>query len=140
MQEHQQQMMMQQQMQQLSQTMDRMARIQERAQTMEQQMAQAMERLHQNGDAGAMTQERLRNQEHVRTMAQAMNDGAQEMQRAMEQLRNMMGEPGASGNGDMQRDMDQLRQHWNDMAGQMEESLQIMERLRDRLQISSEGR
>lgn len=134
MQEHQQQMMMQQQMQQLSQTMDRMARIQQRAQTMEQQMTQAMARLQQNPDLAAMNQEQLRNQERLHTMAQAMNDGAQQMHRAMEQLRNMMGDPSVSGTGDFQRDMDRLRQHWDDVAGQMEQGLQIMDRLRDRLQ------
>jgi hypothetical protein len=64
-----------------------------------------------------------------------VSDGAQEIHRAMEQLRRMLGDPAVAGNGDMVRDMERLRQHWENMAGQMEEGLQIMERLRDRLRI-----
>jgi hypothetical protein len=66
-------------------------------------------------------------------MAQAMSEGAQEMQRAMEQLRNMAGEPGAIMDRDMERDMVRLREHWQEMAGEYEQGLQIMDRLRDRI-------
>ena len=55
----------------------------------------------------------------------------------MEQLRNMLGEPGAGWDADMQRDMERLREHWSDMADQMEQGLQIMDRLRDRIHQSS---
>ena len=134
MQQQHQQMRMQQ-MQQLHQSMERMMRIQERAQTMERQMAQAMERLHQNPELAARNAEQLRNQERLRSMAQATNDGAREMHRAMEQLGSMLNEPGAMGNQEMRRDMEQLRIHWEEMAGQMEEGLQIMESLRDRLRL-----
>lgn len=70
-------------------------------------------------------------------MAQSMTDGAGEMHRAMEQFRYMLGDPALGWDPEMEREMEQLRQHWEAMADQMEESLQIMDRLRDRLRQHS---
>lgn len=129
----QQMMRMQEQMQQMNRVMDRVAGIQERARNMEQQMVQSMARLQENRELAAQDATRLRNQERLRSMAQATGDGAQEMRRAMEQLRNMMGEPGAGWDAEMQREMERLRQHWEGVADGMEEGLQIMDRIRDRI-------
>jgi len=128
-----QQQVMQQQMLQLNQVMEQTSRIQQRAQSMEREMAQLMERLHQNQMLAARNPDLLRNQERIRSMAQAMGDGAQEMHRAMEQLRNMLGDPAVVGDREMQREMERLHEHWTEMAGKMEEGLQIMDQLRDRL-------
>jgi uncharacterized protein YukE len=133
-QQMQQQMMrMQEQVQQLNRVMERMSGIQQRAQAMEHDMALAMQRLQANRELAEQNAFQLRNQERLRSMAQAMDDGAREMHRAMEQLRNMVGEPNAAWNGTMERDMLQLREHWEKMAGDLEDGLQIMERLRDRV-------
>lgn len=134
-QQQQQMMQMQQQFMHLNQVMERVSLVQQRAHVMEREMARSMERIHQNQELAARSTEQLRNQERIRSMAQSMDDGAQQTHRAMEQLRNMLGDPAIAGNGDMVREMERLRQHWEEIAGQMEEGLQIMDRLRDRLQI-----
>jgi uncharacterized protein YukE len=51
----------------------------------------------------------------------------------MEQLRSMIGEPGAGWSPEAEREFERLRLHWEEMARQMEEGLTIMERLRDRI-------
>jgi uncharacterized protein YukE len=136
--QQQQMMRMQEQVHQLDQAMHRMTELQQRAQILERQMAQQMDRLQANREAAERNALELRNQERLRSMAQALGDGAQEMNRAMQQLRNMLGEPGAAWNGDMERDMLRLREHWEQMAGDLEEGLQIMERLRDRIHQTPE--
>lgn len=140
MQQQQQQMArLQQQIQHLDRVMDRVAGIQGRAHQMEQQMVQAMERLQQNRQLATENAVQLRNQERLRSMARSMTDGAREMHRAMEQLRNMVGDPGAGWDQQMEREMERLRQHWEEMAGQMEEGLLIMDRLRERIHQPSGG-
>jgi hypothetical protein len=134
-QQQQQMMQMQQQFMHLNQAMERVSFVQQRAHVMEREMARSMERIHQNQELAARNTEQLRNQERLRSMAQSMDDGAQQTHRAMEQLRNMLGDPAVAGDGDMVREMERLRQHWEEIAGQMEEGLQIMDRLHDRLQI-----
>lgn len=135
----QQQMMMQQQMVQeqtreLNRAMERMSQIQMRAQNMERDMNQAMHQLRQNPELAQQNALHLRNQERLQSMAQSMNAGAREMERAMEQLRNMIGEPGFNMDQTMQRDMQQLREHWDGMAGNFEEGLRVMDRIRDQIQ------
>jgi len=49
-------------------------------------------------------------------------------------LRNMIGEPGFNMDQAMQRDMQQLREHWDEMAGNFEEGLRVMDRIRDQIQ------
>jgi hypothetical protein len=133
MQQQQQMIRMQEHVQQLDRVMQRMSGIQQRAQAMENHMLQEMRQLQANREMSEQGALQLRNQERLRSMAQAMNDGAREMHRAMEQLRNMVGERNAAWDGDMERDMLRLREHWEAMAGDMENGLQIMERLRDRI-------
>jgi hypothetical protein len=48
----------------------------------------------------------------------------------------MVREPGADWNAETERELTRLRLHWEEMAGQMEEGLAIMERLRDRISQS----
>ncbi len=131
--QQQQMMQMQQQMQEMTRMMERVSGVQERARQMEREMLRSMEHLQQNQQLAQENAVQLRNQERLRNMAQSMTDGAGEMVRAMEQFRHMLGDPGAGWDPEMERQMEQLQQHWENMAGQMEESLQIMERLRDRL-------
>lgn len=134
MQMQQQQMLrMQEQVHQLNRTMEQVSDLQQRAHAMEHYMAQEMERIRERSDLAGQNTLQLRNQERIRNMAHAMSEGAQEMERAMEQLRNMAEEPGAVWDRDMERDMVRLREHWQEMTGQLEQGLQIMERLRDRI-------
>jgi hypothetical protein len=132
--QQQQQHMMQEQMRQLNQSMERMSQLQARAQNMEWQMTQMMLVFGQDPQLGERSTLQLRNQERIRDMAQAMNEGAVQMHQAMEQLRDMMGEPGVTWDRDMERDMQQLRERWENMPGSMEDGLRIMERLRDQVQ------
>jgi hypothetical protein len=132
-QQQQQAMRMQQQIQHLNQVMERVSGVQERARQMEQQMLHSMQQLQQTRQMALENAVRIRNQERLHSMAQSVADGARMMHRAMEQLRTMIGDPGTGWDPEMERQMEQLRQHWNGMAGQMEEGLTIMERLRDRI-------
>ena len=129
--QEQQMLRLQAQATQLSESMQQMARIQERAQLLERQMAQEMTRLHQQ--EGAQQALMLRNQEHLRTMAQALGEGAGEVHRAMEQFRQMIGEPGPGWDAETERELERLRASWEETAQRMEEGLTIMERLRERL-------
>ncbi|MEJ2539529.1 MAG: hypothetical protein P8188_06105 [Gemmatimonadota bacterium] len=135
MQQQQQQMMMrlQEQVQHLNRVMERVSGVEQRAQQMEREMVRSMERLQQDRLMAEENAVRLRNQERLRSMAQSMTDGATEMHRAMTQFRSMLQDPGVGWDPEMERQMEQLREHWDTMAGQMEESLQIMDRLRERL-------
>lgn len=132
-QQEQQMLRLQAQATQLNEAIRQMARIQERAQLLEQEMVRQMTRLQQQQQEGAQQTAMLQNQERLRTMAQAMGEGAREVQRAMEQYRLMIGEPGPGWNAEMEREMIRLRASWEETARGMEEGLAIMERLRDRL-------
>jgi signal recognition particle GTPase len=128
---------MQEHVRQLNETMQRMAGVQERAHQMEQQILRDMERLRVQRDMDVQMAERLRQEERLREMAHSVNVGAQEMHRAMEQLRNMLDPSGAPFRGDLEPEVERLRAHWEAMAGSMEEGLRLLERLRDRVQASA---
>lgn len=136
---HQQQMLrLQEQVTQMNEAMQRMAQIHERAHQLEQHMVQAMEQLwrYEGVQEGVDQQLQIQNHERLRVMAEAMSEGARATHRAMEQFRNMVREPGADWNAETERELTRLRLHWEEMAGQMEEGLAIMERLRDRISQS----
>lgn len=130
-QQEQQMLRLQAQAAQHNEAIREMARIQERARLLEQEMVREMARLQQQ--EGAQQAQMLRSQERLRTMAQALGEGAREVQRAMEQFRLMIGEPGPGWDAEMEREMIRLRVNWEETARGMEEGLAIMERLRDRL-------
>ena len=121
---------MQQHMEQMSQPMRRMEQIRERSLALEADMTRRMERLHQQA---SVDPSRLAQHKRMREMARDMAGAGEGMERAMERAREMIRDPAAMGDQEMQRDMDRLRQHWEDIAGRMEEGLQIMERVRTRL-------
>jgi len=131
----QQQMMarLQDQVTRLNETMQRMTQIQQRAQQMERTVMQEMTRLRMQ--EGAQDAVMLQNHERLRLMAQATSDGAREMHQAMEQFRDMLGQPNPRWNAEMEREFARLREHWGDVADRMEEGLVIMERLRDRIRL-----
>jgi uncharacterized protein YukE len=130
-QQEQQLLRLQAQAAQLDEAIRQMARIQERAQLLEQEMVRQMSRLQQQ--EGGQQALMLQNQERLRTMAQALGEGAREVHRAMEQLRLMVGEPGPGWDPEAERELVRLRASWEQTAQRMEEGLTIMERLRDRL-------
>jgi uncharacterized membrane-anchored protein YjiN (DUF445 family) len=128
---------MQEQARQLTETMRHMATVQERAHQLEQQMVTQMEQFRLRRDLDVQFTERLRQEERLREMAHSMNIGAQEMHRAMEQLRAMLEQSGAPLARDMEQEVERLRNHWEVMAGEMEEGIRLLERLRDRVQASA---
>ena len=132
---------LQEQVTQMNQAMQHMTQIHERAHRLEQHLVQEMQRLwrHEGVQEGVDQRLQIQNHERLRAMAQSMSEGAQATYRAMEQFRNMVGEPGAGWNAEMERELTRLRLHWEEMAGQMEEGVAIMERLRDRISQSGDG-
>lgn len=128
---------MQEHARQITEAMRQMANVQERAHQMEQQLVREMEQHRMQRDTDVQIAERLRYEERLRDMAHSMNVGAQEMHRAMEQLRNMVEQAEAPFRGDMEQEVERLRNHWELMTGSMEEGLRLLERLRDRIQTSA---
>lgn len=130
--QHQQQMEQMQRMQeharQLTEAMHQMTTVQERAHRLEQQILHEMEQDRMRRDLDMHAAERLRQEERLREMARSMNAGAEEMHRAMEQLRNMLEQSGASIDGDVDREVERLRNHWELMVGEMEEGVRLLER------------
>jgi len=129
--QEQQMLRLQTQATQLNEAMRQMARIQERAQLLEREMVQEMDRLRQQ--EGAQQSLMLRNQDRLRTMSQALGEGAGDVHRAMEQFRLMIGEPGPGWDAETEGDFVRLRATWEETTRRMEEGLTIMERLRERL-------
>ena len=134
-QQKQQVLRLQEQMAQMNQTMQRMAQVQERAHQLEQQLNRQMAQLsrYEGVEEGVNQQLQIQQHERLRAMVQATNEGARLAYRAMEQFRSMVGEPGAAWDPEAQQELMRLRLHWEEMAGQLEHGLAIMERLRDRI-------
>ena len=132
--QQQQTLRLQEQMAHMNEAMQRMVQIQERARHLEQHLVREMEQLwqYQGVEEGADRQLQIQNRERLQVMVQAMSEGARLTYRAMEQYRSMVG-PTAGWNVEAERELVRLRLHWEEMAGQMEQGLAIMERLRERL-------
>lgn len=129
--QQQQVMQHQEQIARMHEVLQRMERIRERAQHLEQQLVQEMTRMRtQEGPDQARM---IQNRERLRVMAFAMSEGARHTHQAMEQLRNMIGEQGAAWDAETESEFQRLRWQWEEMAGRMEEGLTIMERLRNRI-------
>jgi hypothetical protein len=59
---------------------------------------------------------------------------AGQMKNAMEQSQTMMQNREMTRTREMERDMERLRKHLSDMTGQMEDAVQLMERMTNRVQ------
>ena len=134
-QQHMQQM--HERMHHLEQMSQRMERVQEQIRNMNQMLQQDMDRLRAQNQE--QNQSRIRQTERVRDMGEAMGLMAQQMRQTMLQLREMEGDPGASGDPQMLRHMEQLREHLRVMSEGMEEGLKIMEQLHQRLRAGGPG-
>jgi hypothetical protein len=120
--------------QQTSQQQESMARQQ--AQHMEQ-MQQRLHQLEQRAErlaGGFGAQQQLGTRERsMLQLSDALRETTRSMRRSMDQLHLNLRDPDLIRDRDMQRDMERLHDRVGRMADQMDESLAIMERLRDRL-------
>jgi hypothetical protein len=108
--------------QQMQETVQRMSQIQQRAQT----LAAAMR---------TQTQARTQLGERERLMlgtCDALEQQARQMHQLGARAQEMMRSREFAGDREMQRDMDQLRRRLHTMASEMDETLQLMERVRQR--------
>lgn len=112
-------------MEQMDAMIRRMDRVHERIHQLDQTLLRQMDRIRD--------QERLQQHQRLREMWGATGTMAREVQRNMERTRELLRDPAFQRDQEMQRDMDRLRQHWEDMAGRMEEGVGILERLQGRL-------
>ncbi|NNM34197.1 MAG: hypothetical protein HKO53_14070 [Gemmatimonadetes bacterium] len=124
---------MQARLQRMSDVMGRMQHIQERAQAMEHNMIQQLDRLRSQDRLSDQDRLRIRDQERVRDMAHAMSTAAREMRQAMERVRDMAGDQDSPWSREMHQEMERLRENWNGLCDQMEEGLELMERIQERL-------
>ena len=82
---------------------------------------------------GGKGQQQAQQHQQLREMTQSTGDMLRHMNRNGERLRMMMGDPAFQGDQQMQRQMEQLQNRWREMLQNADESVQIMERLQDRL-------
>ena len=128
-----QQQMMQQQMQHMQQMRQHAQKLQDRCTQMDRQLERQMDRLRDRSMDQDRLQDRLRQHQQLRDMTQSTGDMLRHMNRNGERLRMMMGDPAFQGDQQMQRQMEQLQNRWREMLQNADESVQIMERLQDRL-------
>lgn len=83
--------------------------------------------------------QQLRTHQQIGDMANSVSGAAQQMTRAMEGLRQMAQDPNRNWAGEAEGEMLRLREHLHQVTGELEEGLQIMERLRERLNQGSQG-
>lgn len=119
-----QQVLHQQMMTRMQETVQRMTQLQQRA----QQLAQGAQ-LQVRDRAQVTEQQRLM----LRT-CEALDQQAQQMKMVAERSQEMIRSRDFQRDKDMQRDMDRLRERLNKMADELDGSLQLMERVRQRTQ------
>jgi hypothetical protein len=119
------QMMMQQQMQQTSEMTQRMTRLMNQAHQFSQNMAQRMEQVQERH------RERLGN---VQRMGESLGSVAEQMKTTVERYDAMVQDETILRRRDMQQQMERLHTRLRTMTDEMEQSFQIMERIRNRLQ------
>lgn len=156
-----QQQAMQRSMAQTQQMIQRMSRVQERAHQLGQQLVMQMEqtRVRQQQRVGAQaaegqaragqaaagqgqaTREQLREQNRIRAQQRLMLQMTESIGTMAGQSRNLLVQAEDLDTGDypirdrdMDRDMDQLRERLGAIADEMEGSLEIMERMNQRLE------
>ncbi len=71
----------------------------------------------------------------MQRMSESLGTMAEHMKTTMERYQAMTHDHQMLRERDMEQDMDKIREHMNTMTQQMEETLQIMERLHKKLQI-----
>lgn len=116
---------MSQQMEQVQETMQRMQRLMDRT----QQFSESVRMRMQNAQ-----QDRTRQQyQHLQQMCESVDMLVKQMKTTTDRLHLMIQDKDMMQDRDMDHDMDRLRDRLNDMATQAEESLKIMEQMRDRI-------
>lgn len=116
---------MQHQMKQMQDMTHRMNQMNDRVHMMNQEMSRMMEKT-QN--------ERVRNQyQMMHRMGEQMGLMLGNMKNAAERCNLMLQDRQMMQDRDMRKDMDRIREHLHDMTGQLEETLQTMERMTKRL-------
>lgn len=123
---------MQEQAMRMQESMQVMQRLQSRAQEMEQLMAGELQRMREQAVLQEQDHIHMRDQERIRDMAHAISTASREMVQAMERARDMLGDRTGPMDPRMNQEMEHLREQMNMMAGSMEESLAILERMRQR--------
>jgi len=123
---------LQQNAQALGESIQQMQRIQQRAQQIQQSCDQAAQALQQQNLAQGQ-QQQLRAQTRIGEMANAISGAAPQMTVALEGLQSMAQDPSGNWNPDAVGEMSQLRERLHQVTGELEEGLQVMEQLRQRL-------
>lgn len=124
-----QQMQQRDRIHQLDQMAQRMDRMQDRVRQMDQVLLQELDRLRMQ----QQDQDRIRQHERLRDMADSFGKMGLQMRTTLMQARQMEGDPLVQRNEAMQQEMERLRLHLQTMCDGMEEGLQIMERIHERV-------
>lgn len=127
----QQQMARQQMMMQMEQTMQRLHRLEQQAGLLAQNMKQ---RASQGAGGQFATRDRAMLQ-----LCDSVSDLSRGMLQTMDRIQQHLNDPALAGDRDMQRDMDRLRLHVEEMTGPLEEAIQDMDRIQDRLHKPDDG-
>jgi uncharacterized protein (DUF885 family) len=117
-------------------------RLMTRMQETLQRTTQLQERAHQLAEAARrQVQERAQVTERERLMlrtCEGFEGQAQQLRQLATRAQEMMQHRDFAGDREMQRDMDRLRTRLHEMADGLEESLQLMERIRTRTQTQTQ--
>ncbi|MDY7093008.1 MAG: hypothetical protein SX243_08560 [Acidobacteriota bacterium] len=136
--------MNQRQMERMTQALERVQRLEQRANRMMEQMAgtgkpaaggQSMGGQAMGGQMAGMGDRDRQMMQLCDSVATLAGD----MTRAMDRIHQNLQDPDFARDRDMQRDMDRLREHIEDMTGPLEDALQTMDRMRDRLHKPDAG-
>jgi hypothetical protein len=126
-----QQMAQQQQLAQMDQSMQRLHQLEQQATDLAQNMAQRA------GQAGAGPLGP--GDQAMQQLCDSVANLAGGMAKAMDRIHQNLRDPALVQDQDMLRDMDRLRLHVEDMAGPLEDALQTMTRMQDRLHQPGSG-
>jgi hypothetical protein len=117
---------MQRQMQQLQQMQQQMAQLVNRTHMFSQSMAQHMQ--------GTKNQQRRMQMLQMQRLGEHMNGVATQLKNATEQCQLMLQDREMLRDRNMDQDMTRLRERLQTMTGDLEESVQAMERLQERIE------
>jgi peptidoglycan hydrolase CwlO-like protein len=118
-----------QQQQAMQAMVERMNRLVERANLVSQHLAQQLQQRGQARDQDRALQQ----------LCDSYGDMTRQMQQSMDRIHQLTQDPTLQNDPDMQRDMDRLREHVGTMADQLDEALNIMDRVTQRLRIHDSG-
>ncbi len=143
----QQQMAAQQQMAQIDRTMQRLHQLEQQATTLAQTHAQRASQAAAGQNGAGLNGAGLNGaglngagDQAMQQLCDSMANLAGDMTKTMDRIHQNLQDPALVQDKDMLKDMDRMRLHIEDMAGPLEDALNAMDRMQDRLHQPGSGK